>query len=90
MEPITQQLEAIAKVDAGSGTPTVNPTETDSGVTAETVTKMVGEEIQKAMEPIAQKLEAIAKARGLSNNLNDGAGTEVKKGEEVHYMTGMF
>jgi hypothetical protein len=94
MGPITQKLDAIAKGD-GDGEPSAGGTELTDGstgaeVTAESVSKMVGEEVQKAMEPIAQKLDAIAKSRALPGNLNDDAGAGVAKSGEQHYMAGMF
>lgn len=87
MEPITKQVEAIAKGETGA--------EPESHVvkgeelTAEAVAQMVSEGIQKAVEPLAEQLEGIMKSRALPSNFNDEAGAGVQKAEQ-HYMTGMF
>lgn len=97
MEPITKQLEAIAKSLTGEGdgageeTPAAGEGEgAGNDVTAESVAKMVGDEVTKAMEPITKMLEPLMKSRALPGNLNDAAGNDVVKSEEPHYMTGMF
>lgn len=99
MDPIAKQLEAIAKnlggEDAGEGAPAAGDGEGDgdasgTDVTAESVAKMVGEEVTKAMEPISKMLEPLMKSRALPGNLNDAAGGDVVKSEEPHYMTGIF
>lgn len=99
MDPITKQLEAIAKSlagegdGAGEGTPAAGEGDgagADGEVSAESVAKMVGEEVTKAMQPITKMLEPLMKSRALPGNLNDAAGGEVVKNAEPHYMTGMF
>lgn len=94
MEPITKQLEAIAKGDTGEAPAgdfsTAEAATPSEKVTAESVSKMVGEEIQKAMEPITKQLEAIVKSRALPGNLNDESGAGVKKSEEQHYLHGFI
>lgn len=99
MEPITKQLEAIAKSltgegdgeGAGEGTPAEGEGDgAGADVTAESVAKMVGDEVTKAMEPITKMLEPLMKSRALPGNLNDAAGNTVVKSEEPHYMTGIF
>lgn len=99
MAPVTKQLEAIAKSltgegdgeGAGEGTPAAGEGDgAGADVTAESVAKMVGDEVTKAMEPITKMLEPLMKSRALPGNLNDAAGNNVVKSDEVHYMTGMF
>jgi hypothetical protein len=91
MEPITKQLEAIAKGE-GDPAPAAEPAaEPDQTVTAEAVAKMVGDAVSQAMEPVTKALEPLLKSRALPGNLNDSTGTNVQKNnEEPHYMTGMF
>lgn len=53
MEPITKQLETIAKGEgegADGSAPAVEPAAPSQEVTAEAVAKMVGEAVSKAME----------------------------------------
>lgn len=100
VNPVAKQLEAIAKSltgegegdGAGEGDPAADEGAGDGGdVSAESVAKMVGEEVTKAMEPITKMLEPIMKSRALPGNLNDAVGNDVvKSGDEPHYMTGMF
>lgn len=90
--PVTKQLEAIAKaaggdVAADSSEQGMDP---DTAITPEAVSKMVGEEIAKALAPVTQTLQPLMKSRSLPGNLNDTAGAEIAKGEEPHYMAGMF
>ena len=93
MEPITQQLEAITKsltggegADGSVGEVTEEP---EGAVTAESIAKMVGEEVAKAFKPVMATLEPVMKARALPGNLNDAAGEQIEKSEQ-HYMAGMF
>lgn len=74
---------------ATAAAPPDNPAPADT-VTAETVAKMVGEEVSKAVAPVMKALEPVLQSRALPGNLNDAAGTGIAKGEEPHYMTGMF
>lgn len=97
MNPITEQLTAIAKsvggeagTPAGDGTPEPTEPAAPEAVTAESVAKMVGEEIAKAMEPVTKALEPLMKSRALPGNLNGESGKEVTKSEEPHFMAGMF
>lgn len=85
MEPITKQVEAIAKGDGAEerGTET-SPSE---DATAESVAKMVGEEVAKAMEPMMKALEPVMKSRALPGNLNDAEGTVEK--QEEHFLHGI-
>lgn len=94
MEPIAKQLEAITK-SAEPTTPETATPETATpemgDVSADSIAKMVGEEVQKAMEPVTKMLEPLMKSRSLPGNLNDAPGSAVTKSEaEPHYMTGMF
>ncbi len=93
MEPITKQLEAIAPVTKGEGGnehPAPGNATPTGDMTADTIAKMVGEEIQKALEPVMKALEPVMKSRALPGNLNDAAGSIQKEAEEPHYMTGIF
>ena len=95
MEPVTKQLEAVAKslTGEGNGEGTGEGAAGDGGnteVSAESVAKMVGDEVAKAMAPVTKMLEPLMKSRALPGNLNDAAGGEVAKSEEPHYMKGMF
>lgn len=96
VEPIKKQLLSIAPVEKTDGEGEIAPDgaeETpapDEGVTAETVARIVGEEVTKAFEPVMNALKPIMQSRALPGNLNDAAGTVQKSGEEPHYMTGMF
>lgn len=95
MEPVVKQLQELSPVAKGEGegataaAPPDNPAPADT-VTAETVAKMVGEEVSKAVAPVMKALEPVLQSRALPGNLNDAAGTGIAKGEEPHYMTGMF
>lgn len=89
LEPVTKQLEAIAKGDGGEEqAPTT--AEPSGEATAEDVAKMVGDAVSKAMEPITKAIEPLMRSRALPGNLNDAAGNVQKSGEEPHYMTGMY
>lgn len=88
MEPITKQVEAIAKGEGGSEQD--SPVAKGEELTAEAVAQMVSDGIQKAVSPLAEQLDSIMKSRAVPSNLNDEAGSEVKKQAEQHYMTGMF
>ena len=98
IDPITKQLEAIAKNLTGGGDGAnvllaagdTASDEAGADVTAESVAKMVGDEVAKALEPITKMLDPIMKSRALPGNLNDAAGNTVVKGEEPHYMKGIF
>lgn len=95
MEPVVKQLQELYPVAKGEGegaaaaAPPDNPAPADT-VTAETVAKMVGEEVSKAVAPVMKALEPVLHSRALPGNLNDASGTGIAKGEEPHYMTGMF
>ena len=95
MEPITKQLEAMAKSE-GEGSAETVPAASDpeTGVsqemTAETVAKMVGEEVSKAMEPVTKALEPLLRSRALPGNLNDAAGATVQKDDSEHYLHGIL
>lgn len=84
MEPITKQVEAIAKGNDAEESGTETPSSEE--VTAESVAKMVGEEVAKAMEPMMKALEPVMKSRALPGNLNDAEGTVEKQNE--HYLHG--
>lgn len=87
MEPITKQVEAIAKGNDADGTEGSGTQTPPSGeATAESVAKMVGEEVTKAMEPMMKALEPVMKSRALPGNLNGAEGTVEKK--DVHYLHG--
>lgn len=94
MEPITKQLEAIAKGDGDGAEPAhAEPTPTPKAgiapeVTAEAVAKMVGEAVSKAMEPVNKTLEPLMKSRAIPGNLNDAAGTVEK--QEDHFLHGII
>lgn len=94
MEPITKQLEAIAKGDGDGADPApAEPTPTPEAgiapeVTAEAVAKMVGEAVSKAMEPVNKTLEPLMKSRAIPGNLNDAAGTVEK--QEDHFLHGII
>ena len=98
MEPITKQLQELAPVSKdGSGETGTSQTSAssdgsaaESGITAETVAKMVGEEVSKAIEPVMKALQPVMQSRALPGNLNSAAGADISKSEELHYMTGMF
>ena len=88
MEPITKQVEAIAKgndADGTEGSGTETPPLEEA--TAESVAKMVGEEVAKAMQPMMKALEPVMKSRALPGNLNDAEGTVEK--QEDHYLHGI-
>lgn len=94
MEPVVKQLQELSPVAKGAGegttaAPPDNPVSADE-VTAETVAKMVGEEVSKAVAPVMKALEPVLQSRALPGNLNGVNGTGIAKGEEPHYMTGMF
>lgn len=98
MEPITKQLQELAPVSKdGSGeTGTSQAAASSDGsiaesvITAETVAKMVGEEVSKAIESVMKALQPVMQSRALPGNLNSAAGADISKSEELHYMTGMF
>lgn len=92
MEPVTKQLEAVAK-DAGEGNGNSVNSPADQGagdsaeMNAESVAKMVGEEVAKAMEPLKKALDPILKSRALPGNLNSEAGSVEKQDE--HFLHGI-
>lgn len=88
VEPITKQVAAIAKGEGVSEKD--SPVAKGEELTAEAVAQMVSDGIQKAVSPLAEQLDSIMKSRAVPSNLNDEAGSEVKKQAEQHYMTGMF
>lgn len=91
MEPISEQVQSIVKSMEGEDSVKGGASDGNSdGVTAESIAKMVGEEVKKAMEPITKAIEPIMDSRALPGNLNYAAGSEIKKQEEPHYMTGIF
>ena len=85
MEPVTKQVEAIAKGNDAEGSGTETPPSKQA--TAESVAKMVGEEVAKAMEPVMKALEPVMKSRALPGNLNDEEGTVEK--QEEHFLHGI-
>ena len=92
MDPIVEQLKAIAPVTKGEGEGGNEPPAPGSAASAEdmsvdAVAKMVGEEIKKAMEPVMKVLEPVMKSRAIPGNLNDAAGAVEK--QEVHYLHGI-
>lgn len=94
MAPVMKQLEALAPVakSEGEGETPAAPAEPApaEAVTAESVAKMVGEEVTKAFEPVMKALAPIMQSRALPGNLNDAVGSVQKSEVEPHYMTGMF
>lgn len=92
MEPVVKQLEALApEADGGEGGGSGTDAAADAAagdMQAESVAKMVGEEIQKAMEPVMKALEPVMRSRALPGNLNDAAGAVVK--QEQHYLHGII
>lgn len=94
MDPVVEQLKAIAPVTKGDGeggseSPAPGSATPAGEISADAVAKMVGEEIKKAMEPVMKALEPVMKSRALPGNLNDASGS-VQKEAESHYMTGIF
>lgn len=92
MEPVVKQLEVLSPVEKegrenGNGTSAPGNAAPAGDVSAETIAKMVGVEIQKAMEPVMKALEPVMKSRALPGNLNDAAGTIEK--QEEHYLHGI-
>lgn len=92
MEPVVKQLEAITLVTKGDGESGNEPPDAGGvasvgNTEADTVAKMVGEEIRKAMEPVMKALEPVMKSRAIPGNLNDAAGVVEK--QEVHYLHGI-
>lgn len=92
MDPVVEQLKAIAPVNKGDGDGGSEPPAHESAaptgdVSADAVAKMVGEEIKKAMEPVMKALEPVMKSRAIPGNLNDAAGAVEK--QEVHYLHGI-
>ena len=92
MDPIVEQLKAIAPETKGEGEGGNEPPAPGSAASAEdmsvdAVAKMVGEEIKKAMEPVMKVLEPVMKSRAIPGNLNDAAGAVEK--QEVHYLHGI-
>ena len=85
MDPVVEQLKAIATVTKGEGEGGSEPPASGSvapagDMSADAVAKMVGEEIKKAMEPVM-------KSRAIPGNLNDAAGAVEK--QEQHYLHGI-
>ena len=92
MDPVVEQLKAIATVTKGEGEGGSEPPASGSvapagDMSADAVAKMVGEEIKKAMEPVMKALEPVMKSRAIPGNLNDAAGAVEK--QEVHYLHGI-
>ena len=92
MDPVVEQLKAIAPVTKGNGEGESEPPAPGSAapagdMSADAVAKMVGEEIKKAMEPVMKALEPVMKSRAIPGNLNDAAGAVEK--QEVHYLHGI-
>ncbi len=95
VEPVAKQLEKLASVAKGDGESEgaaasvseagSTPTE---GVTAESIAKMVGEEVTKAFDPVMKALAPIMQSRALPGNLNDAAGNIQK--QEEHYLHGII
>ena len=92
MEPVVKQLETLApEADGGEGDGSGTDAAADAAagdMQAESVAKMVGEEIQKAMEPVMKALGPVMRSRALPGNLNDAAGAVVK--QEHHYLHGII
>ena len=92
MEPVVKQLETLApEADGGEGDGSGTDAAADAAagdMQAESVAKMVGEEIQKAMEPVMKALGPVMRSRALPGNLNDAAGAVVK--QEQHYLHGII
>ncbi|MCR2049576.1 XkdF-like putative serine protease domain-containing protein [Acetatifactor muris] len=92
MDPVVEQLKAIATVTKGEGEGGSEPPASGSvapagDMSADAVAKMVGEEIKKAMEPVMKALEPVMKSRAIPGNLNDAAGAVEK--QEQHYLHGI-
>ena len=92
MDPVVEQLKAIAPVtkgdrEGGSEPPAPGSAAPAGDMSADAVAKMVGEEIKKAMEPVMKALEPVMKSRAIPGNLNDAAGAVEK--QEVHYLHGI-
>ncbi len=85
LNPVTKQVEAIAKGDGAEGSNVDSALSEEA--TAESVAKMVGEEVAKAMEPMMKALEPVMKSRALPGNLNDAEGIVEK--QETHYLHGI-
>lgn len=93
MNQVTDQIGELAKSLNIETKEDVNKgdSEKDAEVTAESISKMVGTEISKAMEPVMQALDPIMKSRALPSNLNDSGSKDVKKGaDEEHYLHGIL
>lgn len=91
MDPVVKQLEALTLETNGGGDTGAAGGTADiptADVSADTIAKMVGDEIQKAMEPVMKALGPVMKSRALPGNLNDSAGN-VKK-QEQHYLHGII
>ncbi len=94
VEPVAKQLEKLTAVAKGDGegestaasVSEAGPTPTE-GVTAESIAKMVGEEVTRAFDPVMKALAPIMQSRALPGNLNDAAG-DIQKQEE-HYLHGI-
>ena len=92
MDPVVEQLKAIAPVTKGNGEGESEPPAPGSAapagdMSADAVAKMVGEEIKKAMEPVMKALEPVMKSRAIPGNLNDVAGAVEK--QEEHFLHGI-
>ena len=93
MDPVVEQLKAITPVakgdgEGGNGTPAADNAAAAGNITADTIAKMVGDEIQKAMEPVMKALEPVMKSRAIPGNLNDAVGAIEK--QEEHYLHGII
>lgn len=93
MDPVVEQLKAITPVakgdgEGGNGTPAADNAAPAGNMTADTIAKMVGEEIQKAIEPVMKALEPVMKSRAIPGNLNDAVGAIEK--QEEHYLHGII
>ncbi len=92
MDPVVEQLKAIAPVTKGDGEGGSEPPTPESAapagdMSADTVAKMVGEEVKKALEPVMKALEPVMKSRAIPGNLNDAAGAVEK--QEEHFLHGI-
>ena len=98
MEPVTAQLEELAKADggagdaggAGTGQKQEKKGEKEKEKEDEEVAKMVSEAVAKAVEPVAAQIEAIRKSRALPSNLNDGPSGDALEKSGQHYLHGIL
>lgn len=85
LQPIAEQLEALAKGESGTVSDDVSSDDEDA--TGDDVTEIVDKAVEKALQPVNEKLDAICKSRALPSNLGDSDQGNVQKTEE-HYLHG--